>query len=686
MLFPSCLESCRHFLARTSLRKARCPNRRPTPRFFRPTLEQLETRTVPSGAPAATAAALGFSTYLGGTSTDQVNAVAVDPLGNVYVTGQTSSNDFPVTSGAFQAKNLGSGDAFVAKFTPSGALAWSTFFGGFGNDAGKAIAVDAAGNAYVTGTTISDSGSFPLTPGAPDTHSSGGFFAAFTPAGALAFSTFLGGGAGAGIAVDASGHAFVTGTAGPGLPTTPGVVQPQPGGGVDGFVTEYDPTHTGSAAIVYSTYLGGSNEDAPTAIAVDQSGNAYITGLTASSNFPTTAGAFQSGLNGPAGSIDAFVAKLGPGGTTLLYSSYLGGSSVDQANGIAVDALGNAYVTGQTASSDFPTRGSIQPFTPPGGPLSSQDSFVTKLDTTKSGASSLVWSTFLGGSTFDAGNAIARDGSGNVAVTGVTGSAQFPTTTGAFQSQLRGGEDAYVTELSASGSLIYSSYLGGTAANSGNGIAVDAAGKVSLGGATGSADFPTTAGALQPSLLGGSDGFVTTMILPGPPPSPPPPSPPPPSPLPPAPVPTPSVTVQIMLAQATSQLGTSVAQLYATTYAILAAAAAAQDFLTSPPINAQEASVFASLEQVTLAADAVLLEVEAVTLSVDAVLPLADFYTLPADLVLLALERNTLGPDQVLLTVEQTTLSINQVTSSLDQVLLSYDQVFLSLDQVLQGP
>jgi hypothetical protein len=679
----------RSWLRTKTGRTARYPSRRSASRFFRPTLEQLETRTVPSSTPAAGAATLGFSTYLGGSSDDQVNAVAVDPSGNIYVTGQTFSTDFPVTSGAFQPKNLGSGDAFVAKLTPSGTLAWSTYFGGFGLDDGKAIAVDAAGNVYVTGSTSSNPSSFPLTPGAPDTKSSGGFFAAFTPTGALSFSTFLGGGAGTGIAVDASGHAFVTGTAGPGLPTTPGVVQPQPGGGGDGFVTEYDPRQTGSAAIVYSTYLGGSGQDAPGAIAVDPSGNAYITGFTLSANFPTTAGAFQSTLDGGS---DAFVAKLGPGGTTLLYSSYLGGSNFEQGNGITVDASGNAYITGLTASSDFPTLGSIQPFTPPGAPLSGQDSFVTKLDTTKSGASGLIWSTFLGGSTFDTGNAIAMDGSGNVYVTGVTGSAQFPTTTGAFQSQLRGPQAAYVTEFSASGSLIFSSYLSGTGVDSGNGVAVDAAGTVDLAGATGSADFPTTAGALQPSLAGSTDGFVTTMILPGPPPPPPPPPPPAPPPLPPSPVNAkPSGTTLGSAAGALANFGSAAYQTYAGALAVQAAAANAQSLVSSilasgAPISPAEAGVLLTLEDVTLAADAVLLEVEAVTLSLDAVLPLVESFTLPQDLVLLTLERSTLGLDQVFLSLNQATLGLNQVTSSLDQVLHSYDQVFLSLEQVFLAP
>jgi hypothetical protein len=614
-------------------------SRHPVPRFFRPTLETLETCNLLSGFSSAAAATLGFSTYLGGTGGDAAAAIAVDASGNVYVTGATGSSDFPITTGAPQQVLLGFEDAFVSKFSPSGALEWSTYLGGSGLDQGKGIAVDPSGNVYVTGITASQN--FPTTQGAPQTHLAGvenAFVSEFTPAGALAFSTYLGG-SGAGsdqgnaIAVDASGHVFVTGgTSSTDFPTTPGVVQPHLAGGADAFVTELDTTQTGSAALVYSTYQGGENADGGNAIAVNPSGNAYIAGSTASVTFPTTAGAFQSAFNGFGGSLDTFVAKLSPGGTTRLYSSYLGGSSLDEGNGIAVDASGNAYLTGQTTSSDFPTLGSIQPF----GTVTNQDVFVTKLDTTKAGASGLVWSTFLGGSEDDAGTAIAVDGSGNVDVTGQTLSSIFPTTAGAFQSQLGGLYDAFVVQLSASGALSFSTYLGGRSSDFAHGIAVDASGTVYLAGGTGSSDFPITPGAFQ-TTLHGSNAFVTTMLLPGssgggggggaggggggggsstg------------------ATAVTSAPLINPTLQQAAHGYVLALDQLFLTADGVLFQAALSEalvnaDLASGGTSSNQAAQAFLSLEQATLAADALLLEVDAVFLSVEQVFSSVDQNTL----------------------------------------------------------
>ena len=326
---------------------------------------------------------LVYSTYLGGSASDsspewlineEAAGIAVDASGNAYVTGVTTSSDFP-TMNALQPSNRGNYDAFVTKINPSGtALVYSTYLGGdthyyvhygsSGSTHGNGIAVDASGNAYVTGGTTSND--FPtrnaLYPNfmswSPQLEDA--FVTKINPSGtALVYSTYLGGQGndyGNGIAVDASGNAYVTGlTISFDFPRMNLLFPTKLGGTVDAFVTKIDPSGT---ALVYSTYLGGSSGDDGRGIAVDASGNAYVTGYTASSDFPTTINALDPTLRG---SSDAFVTKINPSGTALVYSTYLGGSGSDDGNGIAVDASGNAYVTGLTASSNFPTENPLYP-------------------------------------------------------------------------------------------------------------------------------------------------------------------------------------------------------------------------------------------------------------------------------------------------------------------------------------
>jgi hypothetical protein len=370
----------------------------------------------------------------------------LDAAGNAYVTGSTESSSFPTTPGAFQTTIAGAENAFVTKLNVDGtALVYSTYLGGRSLDFGAAIAVDAAGNAYVSGDT--DSGNFPTTPEAFQTTIAGAGNAFVTKLNldgtALVYSTYLGGGsldAGAAIAVDAAGDAYVTGNASSSdFPTTPGAFQTTLRAFQDAFVTKLNPEGT---ALVYSTYLGGSGGlgryDGGSAIAVDAGGNAYITGVASSGDFPTTPGAFQSTPGGNFG--NAFVTKLSADGTALIYSTYLGGSgssgSGDGGLAIAVDGAGNAYVTGFTASTDFPTTsGAFQTALPLGA---SQDAFVTKLS---ADGAALIYSTYLGGSSNalgERGSALAVDSAGNVYVTGSADSSDFPTTHGAFQSTLGG--------------------------------------------------------------------------------------------------------------------------------------------------------------------------------------------------------------------------------------------------------
>jgi len=401
--------------------------------------------------PAATA--LIYSTYVGGvdSSVSIGNSIAVDSAGDAYITGQTDATDFPVTPGAFQtACGLGCdyhGNAFVAELNPTGsALVYSTYLGGSRTDGGAGIAVDSLGDAYVVGHT--NSTDFPVTPGAFQTTcgnpSSCGnaFVTEMNPTGsALIYSTFLGGSgtdAGTGIALDGAGNTYVTGSAGIGFPTTSGAFQTKFGGNANAFVARLNAT---GSALVYSTYLGGSGGDAGNAIAVDSSDHAYVTGITNSTDFPVTPGAYQTtcgscGDGFQTGS--AFVAELNPMGSALVYSTYLGGSGEAYGAGIAVDSAGDAYVTG-TAGVGFPTTlGAFQ--------ATCCGAFVTKFSPT---GSFLYYSTYLD---YGSGASIVVDGSGNAYVAGAAGNG-FPTTKGVLQKNCDCGvkdsayQDAFATKI-----------------------------------------------------------------------------------------------------------------------------------------------------------------------------------------------------------------------------------------------
>ena len=321
----------------------------------------------------AAGSALTYSTYLGGSLLDTGNDIAVDGGGNAYVTGSTDSGGvtpFPTTAGAFDQTFNGDTDAFVTKIDPSqvgaASLIYSTYLGGSLEDVGNGIAVDGTGSAYVTGSTDTSQLAvppFPTTAGAFDQTFNGvtdAFVTKLNPAGsALTYSTYLGGSlidVGNDIFVDAAGSAYVTGStdtsqlAIPPFPTTAGAFQTIFGGVTDAFVTKLN---AAGSALTYSTYVGGSQIDIGNGIAVDGVGNVYITGSTASDNFPTADSPFQSTR---AGLTDAFVTKLNAAGSALSYSTYLGGSLEDLGNGIAVDPLDNAYVTGSTNTSQLEVR------------------------------------------------------------------------------------------------------------------------------------------------------------------------------------------------------------------------------------------------------------------------------------------------------------------------------------------
>ena len=400
---------------------------------------------------AASGSSLIYSTYIGGTgsSGDSGNAIAVDQTsGAAYVVGGTTSSNFPTTGGAYQTTLNGPLNAFVLELSSAGSLTYSTYLGGTGSDEalGVALASDHSGDVYVAGRTSSTN--FPTQD--PLQTSGGGFVTKLNSSGtALVYSTYLAVARDSvnAIAVDSSDNAYVTGqTYSSSFHTTPGAFQTTcgscTGGNSNGFVTVLNP---GGSAYVYSTFLGGSVIDSGEGIVVDSSDNAYVTGLTESSNFPTTSEAYQKTYGG---STDAFVTKVNPTGSALVYSTYLGGNANDSGAGIAIDGNNNAYVTGQTSSSNFPTASPTQS-TLGGG----SDAFVTELNST---GSQLIFSTYLGGSgnEDDAGfGAIATNG-GNIYVTGDTDSTNFPTQS-PYQGASGGGADAFVVTYSQSSSASF---------------------------------------------------------------------------------------------------------------------------------------------------------------------------------------------------------------------------------------
>ncbi|HKR13626.1 MAG TPA: SBBP repeat-containing protein [Pyrinomonadaceae bacterium] len=354
-------------------------------------------------------------------------------------------------------------------------LSYATLLGSSGDESGNGIAVDAHGNAYVTGVT--NSATFPTTPppGSLQPPPGTAFVTKIDATGSnLIYSTYLGfnGTIATAIAVDSSGNAYVTGS-------TP----------ADAVIHKLNPT---GSDVTFSMRFGGSGEDRANGIALDNSGNIIVVGQTTSTNFPTI-NAIKPAIDpSESCSQDGFVTKINPAAIGFVFSTYLGGNKCDRANAVATDAAGNVYVTGETDSANFPIANAFQPA--PGNP-SGKDAFATKIST----SGSLAYSTYLGGSGDDTGHAVAVDASSNAYITGNTTSTNYPTTSAV---QPTGGADfggdAFVTKLNSVGSsLVYSTYLGGSSTDTGRGIAVDTTGNAYVTGSTFSVDFPVVAGALR---------------------------------------------------------------------------------------------------------------------------------------------------------------------------------------------
>ena len=510
---------------------------------------------------------LTYATYLAGSRDNSITGIALDGGGNIYVTGSTNSGDFPTTPGSYHPQYIGGEgtytegtppnqititnyfrDIFVTKLDSSGTrMIYSTYVGGTGDDDASGITVDSAGNVYVSGQT--DSTDFPVTSDALQKNNKGGYFGSdavlvkLDPRGAkLLYSTYIGGSEddfASTLALSGSGDLYLAGgTQSADFPILNGL-QPQFGGGDcsdafdklpcdDAFVMRW---RSADMTLLYSTFLGGSGDDFANAIALDSAGNVYIAGSTASPNFPLV-NPIQSKLGGgtcqhvtgqlQTACSDAFIAKISADGSTLLYSTLLGGNGADAATAIAVDVSGSAVVAGATVSADFPTVNAFQaqagggvcyPIYLLGGPAPCGDAFVAKLSPQ---GNSLVFSTYLGGGGDDAATAMVMDSAGNIYVGGATDSrGGFPVTPGALHYCNSSGGTSFLTELTPDGSLAYSSFfLDASDIESIATIATNGPGRLYLGGQTGSGDLPVTTDSLQQHLAPTSfGGFLAEIDL-----------------------------------------------------------------------------------------------------------------------------------------------------------------------------
>lgn len=475
---------------------------------------------------------VSYATYVGGSSFEQATAIAVDAAGNAYVAGYTQSTDFPLVNAYDRSLGRkGDVDVFVSKLNAAGTgLVWSTYIGGASIDRAVGIAVDASGSAYITGFT--SGADFPTTTNAwqKGMTGGGGFVVKLAPAGnALVYSTYVGASNPSAIAVDGAGNAYVTGTATPSFVTTPGALQSTTTsvGNSTAFLLKLNASGTAAS---FATFLGGSGSEDGTSLALDSVGNAYVGGWTTSTDFPVR-NAYQSAKRSAK---DGFVAKIAGDGSRIVYATLLGGSLDDAVNAIAVDHTGSAYVAGETYSADFPVLSGFQ--MQKAGKLlfnsSLGNAFVAKLAPT---GNTLVYASFLGGevcqspcqSVFgvpqipgDAAYGIAVDSTGHAYVTGIANSYTFPLIDSpTFGKKEDNQNSAFAAKISASGiSLLWSTFLrtgydlGSTftrfPAGAATGVAVDTTDAAFVTGLSNdSSGFVATSGAFQMSSID-SGAFV----------------------------------------------------------------------------------------------------------------------------------------------------------------------------------
>ncbi len=454
---------------------------------------------------------LVFSTFLGGTNVEQAFDLALDSSGRTTLVGQTSSINYPVKIGSYDITHNGWNDAFVTRLSVDGSsLVFSTYLGGSSWDFAVACAVDGAGRVTLAGET--NSPNFPTTAGAFDRTYNGGSSAgdAFVTrlsadGSSLVFSTYLGGSGDEwpkDMALSGQGLTVVVGqTSSSNFPVTPGAFATSRYGVTDAFVTKLN---ANGRNLSFSTYLGGKYGDHAYGVTMDRNGLVWVTGETQSYDFPTTAGAFDTTFNG--GGTDAFVTAFNATGSALRTSTFLGGSGMDRGVALSLDERGAPVVTGWTRSTDFPVTSPVWCNHFQGG---LDDVFVTRFQPT---LSTLVFSTYLGGSGSDEARDLFLDKWGWILLTGRTDSPNFPTTPGAFNRTLKGSGDAFVCRLAPCGRCFsYASYLGGTLNDGGEGLACHRVYRVTVAGSTGSSDFPATPGAFDPSYNGNFDAFATRL-------------------------------------------------------------------------------------------------------------------------------------------------------------------------------
>ena len=458
-----------------------------------------------------------YSTFLGGSSDDHGSGIDTDAENNIYVTGYTSSEDFPTTEGCFDETYDSSRTIFISKFNEDcSELLFSTFIDGSGDDRAESIRIDSKGNSYITGWT--DSSDYPTTLGCyDDTHNGvdDAMISKLNSDGSeLIYSTFIGGNGpemGNCIDIDDSDIVYVSGvTISPDFPITIGCFDPLYNGGPgDAFVLKFD---IDNSELLYSTFIGGNGHDGSTSFKIDSSGDVYITGYTGSPDFPTTFGVYDNIYNG--GPYDFFSCKLrmdSLGLLDLMYSTFIGGGGQDRGQGIDIDQEGNAYLTGPSSSSDFPTSSGCYDDSPNGG----MDGVALKLN---SDGSELIYSTYIGGTEGDLSWNIGVDTSNNICITGYTSSTDYPTTLGCYDDSFNGARDLFITVFNPTlTNITYSTFFGGSDQEqtwyADDGIVFDSNDNIYVTGRTNSPDFPTSPGCYNSSHSGGWDVFVIKLSL-----------------------------------------------------------------------------------------------------------------------------------------------------------------------------
>ena len=440
--------------------------------------------------------AVSWSTYYGGSDQEFANDCTIDLGGRLYVTGNTTSANFPV-SNALQTSYHGSSDAFIVKLNNNGQALWATYYGGTDIDVANDCTTDVFGNIFITGET--SSADFPLSSAIQNNYGGGSdaYVAKFSNSGSVLWATYYGGSnhdIGNSCTTDTTGNVYITGeTSSLNFPVS-NALQGSFNGAYDAFIAKFN----SSGSVIWSTYYGGSGNDVGYQCTIDPSGNLYVVGSTSSSDFPVS-NAVQN-TNG--GAMDAFVAKFSSNGS-VFWSTYYGGTQADGAGGCATDASGNLFIAGYTYSSDFPVYNALQ--SAYGG---NEDGYVAKFNS----AGTVLWTTYYGGSNNDVFSSCAIDFYGNVYITGATSSVDFPVSN-AVQSSYGGSQDACMVKFSKNGFLLWATFYGGNSTDGGDGCATDLGGDAYMVGNTFSANFPVS-NAAQGTYGGNSDAFAAKFFEP----------------------------------------------------------------------------------------------------------------------------------------------------------------------------